>query len=66
MRRGSNPSPSRVDQLATKDKVGGTPSIFVGHTGGQLQNVQTPQEIAALRAPTLQETEQALDAALAK
>jgi len=57
---------SRVDQLATKDKVGGTPSIFVGHTDGQLQNVQTPQEIADLRAPTLQETEQALDAALGK
>jgi protein-disulfide isomerase len=57
---------SRVDQLAKKDKVGGTPTIFVGHTGGQLQNVQTPQEIADLRAPTLQETEQALDAALAK
>jgi protein-disulfide isomerase len=57
---------SRVDQLATKDKVSGTPSIFVGHTGGQLQNVQTPQEIADIRAPTLQETEQALDAALGK
>jgi protein-disulfide isomerase len=56
---------SRVDRLAAKDKVGGTPTIFVGHTGGQLQNVQTPQEIADLRAPTLQETEQALDAALA-
>jgi protein-disulfide isomerase len=56
---------SRVDQLATRDKVGGTPTIFVGRTGGALHNVQSPQEIADLRAPTLQETEQALDAALA-
>jgi protein-disulfide isomerase len=57
---------SRVDQLASKDKVGGTPTIFVGKTGGRLLNVQSPQEIADLRAPTLQETEQALDAALGK
>jgi protein-disulfide isomerase len=56
---------NKVDQLATKDKVGGTPTIFVGKVGGQLSNVQTPQEIANLLAPTLQETEQALDAAIA-
>jgi protein-disulfide isomerase len=55
----------KVDQLATKDKVGGTPTIFVGKPGGQLSNVQTPQEISNLLAPTLQETEQALDAAIA-
>jgi protein-disulfide isomerase len=55
----------KVDRLATKDKVSGTPSIFVGKVGGSLSNVQTPQEIANLLAPTLQETEQALDAAIA-
>jgi protein-disulfide isomerase len=55
----------RVSKLAAKDKVGGTPSIFVGRPGGSLQNVQTPQEISDNRAPTLQETEQAIDAAIA-
>ena len=54
-----------VDKLATKTKVTGTPSILVGKPHGTLQNVQTPGEIAALQAPTLQETEQALDAAIA-
>lgn len=54
-----------VDKLATKTKITGTPSILVGPTHGTLQNVQTPGEIAALQAPTLQETEQALDAAIA-
>jgi protein-disulfide isomerase len=56
---------AKVTKLATKDKVGGTPTIFVGRIGQKLLNVQTPQEIADLRAPTLQETEQALDAAIA-
>jgi protein-disulfide isomerase len=56
---------SAVDKLATKIKITGTPSILVGPPHGALQNVQTPGEIAALQAPTLQETEQALDAALA-
>ncbi len=55
----------KVSKLATKDKVTGTPTIFVGRTGGQLQNVQSPAEIHALRAPTLEETQQALDAAIA-
>lgn len=54
-----------VDKLAKKTKVTGTPSILVGPPNGPLQNVQTPAEIAALQAPTLQETEQALDAAIA-
>jgi protein-disulfide isomerase len=56
---------SAVDKLATKTKITGTPSILVGPPNGPLQNVQTPAEIAALQAPTLQETEQALDARLA-
>ena len=51
---------SKVDQLATKAKVGGTPTIFVGPTGGKLHNITGPG-----LAPTLQQTEQALDAALA-
>ena len=56
---------SAVDKLASKAKVTGTPSILVGRTNGPLQNVQTPAEIAAIRSPTLSETEQALDAAIA-
>jgi protein-disulfide isomerase len=55
----------KVTVLAKADKVTGTPTIFVGPTGGKLLNVQTPQEIQLLRAPTLQETMQALDAAIA-
>lgn len=54
-----------VDKLAKKSKITGTPSILVGPPHGNLQNVQTPAEISALQAPTLQETEQALDAAIA-
>ncbi len=50
-----------VDALARKAKVGGTPTVLVGRTGGTLRAV-TP----AGYAPTLQITEQALDAALAQ
>lgn len=49
---------SAVDQLATQKNVQGTPTIFVGCTGGKLQNVTAPAN-----APTLQETEQAINAA---
>jgi protein-disulfide isomerase len=47
-----------VDQLAAQKKVQGTPTIFVGCTGGKLQNVTAPGN-----APTLQETEQAINSA---
>ena len=56
---------SDVDKLAAKGHVTGTPTVLVGRTGGNLQNVLTPQQIAANQSPTLAETEQALDAALA-
>jgi protein-disulfide isomerase len=51
---------SQVDALANTDKVVGTPTVLVGPVGGKLQSVGT-----AGREPTLQETEQGLDAALA-
>ncbi|HEX4518368.1 MAG TPA: thioredoxin domain-containing protein [Gaiellaceae bacterium] len=51
---------SQVDALATTRKVVGTPTVFVGPTGGKLSNVGTPGT-----EPTLQETEQAIDATLA-
>jgi protein-disulfide isomerase len=47
-----------VDQLATQKNVTGTPTILIGCTGGKLQNVTTPS-----LAPTLQDTQQAIDAA---
>jgi protein-disulfide isomerase len=47
-----------VDLLAAKDKVGGTPTILVGCTGSKLQSVAQDGF-----APTLQETEQAINAA---
>ncbi len=50
----------RVDKLATKLSLVGTPSVLVGPTGGKLSAVGTPGQ-----EPTLQETEQALDGALA-
>ena len=49
-----------ADKLATKFKVSGTPTILVGTTGGPLHDI-----VAANAAPTLQDTEQALDAAIA-
>lgn len=57
---GSGPpaTASQVDSLANQKNVQGTPTIFVGCTGGKLQNVTTPAA-----APTLQETEQAINAA---
>jgi protein-disulfide isomerase len=47
-----------VDKLATQKKVQGTPTIFVGCKDGKLQNVTAPGN-----APTLQETEQAINSA---
>jgi hypothetical protein len=49
---------SSVDRLANQKKVQGTPTIFVGCTGGTLQNVTSPR-----LSPTLQDTEQAINAA---
>ena len=49
---------SEVDKLANQKNVQATPTIFVGCTGGKLQNVTTPTS-----GPTLQETEQAINAA---
>jgi protein-disulfide isomerase len=49
---------SAVDKLANQKNVQGTPTIFVGCTGGKLQNVTAPGS-----APTLQQTEQAINAA---
>jgi protein-disulfide isomerase len=54
-----------VDKLATKDKITGTPTVLVGRVNGPLHNVLTPAQIAANQSPTLQDTEHALDAALA-
>ena len=50
----------RVDKLATKLSLVGTPTVLVGPTGGKLTSVADPAH-----EPTLQQTEQALDAALA-
>ena len=57
----SRPKPiaSQVDALATQRKVSGTPTIFVGHTGGGLSAVGT-----AGFEPTLQQTEQAINKVL--
>jgi protein-disulfide isomerase len=49
---------SAVDALAKQKNVSGTPTIFVGCTGGKLNDVATPGF-----APTLQETTQAFNAA---
>jgi len=49
---------SEVDKLATQKKVTGTPTVLVGcANGGQLKDVVAPDV-----APTLQDTEQALNA----
>jgi len=56
---------NNVDKLAKENDVGGTPTILVGHVNRTLRNVETPAEIDALQAPTLPETEQAINAALA-
>lgn len=49
-----------VDKLAKQKKVSGTPTIFVGCTGGTLRDVIPP---SSTNAPTLQDTQQAIDAA---
>jgi len=51
---------SEVDKAASKDNVVGTPTIFVGCLGGKLHDISVPRY-----APTLQETEQAINAAAA-
>ena len=51
---------SKVDDLAKKANVQGTPTILIGPTGGKLQDIMPPGY-----APTLQITQQALDQALA-
>ena len=50
---------SAVDKLAQKGKVTGTPTIWVGPANGKLHDI-----VPAGAAPTLQDTEQALDQAL--
>jgi protein-disulfide isomerase len=50
----------KVDQLAKAAKVTGTPTILIGPTGGKLKDIMPPGY-----APTLQITQQALDAAIA-
>jgi protein-disulfide isomerase len=47
-----------VDTLAAQKHVSGTPTVLVGCTGGKLQDVTTPGS-----APTLQETQLAINAA---
>jgi protein-disulfide isomerase len=47
-----------VDTLAAQKKVQGTPTVLVGCTGGTLQDVTAPGN-----APTLQETQLAINAA---
>jgi len=49
---------STVDQLATKAKVQGTPTVLVGCAGGNLQNVTSPT-----LEPTLEQTQNAIAAA---
>jgi protein-disulfide isomerase len=49
---------SAVSKLAQKGNIQGTPTVLVGCTGSKLQSVS-----AALSVPTLQETQQAINAA---
>ena len=51
---------SKVDDLAKKANVQGTPTVLIGPTGGKLQDIMPPGY-----APTLQITEQAINQALA-
>jgi thioredoxin-related protein len=51
---------TKVDDLAKKANVQGTPTILIGPTGGKLQDIMPPGY-----APTLQITQQSLDQALA-
>lgn len=48
---------NEVDKLATQKKVTGTPTVLVGCVGGPQRDI-----VAAQAAPTLQDTEQALNA----
>ena len=57
---GASAIASKVDALAKKANVQGTPTVLIGPTGGKLQDIMPPGY-----APTLQNTEQALDQALA-
>ncbi len=50
---------STVDKRASSGKVTGTPTVWVGPTGGKLHDI-----VPAGAAPTLQDTEHALDAAI--
>jgi len=52
---------SEVDTQATKRKVGGTPTVFVGCAGRKLHNVMPPGPYS----PDLQTTQRALNAAIA-
>lgn len=56
----SQATASAVDKLATQKKVSGTPTILIGCTNGKLQDVVPP---GSSNAPTLQDTEQAINAA---
>jgi protein-disulfide isomerase len=58
---GSEPGPiaSQVDDLAAQDKVVGTPTVLVGHTGGKLTSVAPGGT-----EPNLQQTEQAINKVL--
>jgi len=51
---------SAVDKVAAQKKVSGTPTIFIGRAGGPLHDVAQPGF-----APTLEQTENAINAALA-
>jgi protein-disulfide isomerase len=54
------PIASQVDALASTDKVRGTPTVLVGPARGKLTSVAPPSD-----EPSLQQTEQAINAALA-
>jgi protein-disulfide isomerase len=56
-----NPIASQVDAAAKSQNVVGTPTVFVGPKGGKLLRVG-----ASGTEPTLQQTEQAINAALAQ
>ena len=57
---GASTIASKVDTLAKKANVQGTPTVLIGPTGGKLQDIMPPGY-----APTLQITEQSINQALA-
>lgn len=57
----SKDTANAIDAEAKQMQVQGTPTIFVGCTGGKLQDVTAPGS-----APTLQDTQQAINAAVCK